>query len=75
VRELDELVAQIAAKRTDFEEDKRLFAGLERVLVSLVTDFRLKMQSAEIRKETEHDAVLFENRKEVLDHLFDLLQN
>jgi GTPase SAR1 family protein len=75
VRELDELVAQITAKRTDLDEDKRLFAGLEKVLVSLVTDYRLKLQSVEIRKETEHDAILFENRKEVLDHLFDLLQN
>ena len=75
VRELDELLGQITAKRTDLEDDKRLLYRLEQVLVSLVTDYRFKMQPAEIRKETEHDVILFENRKVVLDHLFDLLQN
>ncbi len=74
VRELDTLVAHIAAKRTDPEDDKTVFAEIERVLISLVTDYRFKLPFAEIRGETEHDMILHEKRKEMLAHLFDLLQ-
>jgi hypothetical protein len=73
--ELDTLVAQISATRTDLEKDKMLFDKIGQVLLSLITDYRLKLQSAEIPLETEPDIILFEKRKEMFDHLFDLLQN
>jgi hypothetical protein len=75
VQELDALSAQIAAKRTDPEDDKTIFAKIEQILISLVTDCRFKLPSAQIRGETEHDLILHEKRKEMLAHLFDLLQH
>jgi hypothetical protein len=73
--ELDTLVAQISATRTDFEQDKMLFDKIGQVLLSLITDYRLKLQSTEIRPETERDIILLEKRKEMFDHLFSTLQN
>jgi hypothetical protein len=75
VHELDRLSAMIASGRTNLEGDVKTFSEIEKAMVSLVSDFRFKLQSAEIRMETEQDVILFEKRKEALDHLFDLLQN
>ncbi|HSB35043.1 MAG TPA: hypothetical protein VLG39_11345, partial [Nitrospirota bacterium] len=73
--ELDRLSATIAPERANLEGDVKTFSEIEKALVSLVSDFRFKLQSAEIRMETEQDMILFEKRKEALDHLFDLLKN
>ena len=73
--ELDTLVAQISATRTDLEQDKMLFDKIGLVLLSLITDYRLKLQSTEIRPETERDIILLEKRNEMFDHLFNILQN
>jgi hypothetical protein len=75
VHELNRLSATIAPSRTDIERDVGVFVKIEKILVSLVSDFPFKPQSAEIRTETEQDMILFEKRKEVLNHLFDLLQD
>lgn len=75
VQELDGLSPHITPKRTDLEADVKIFSKIEKVLVSLVTDLRFKQQPAEMQTETGQDAILFEKRKEVIDHLLDLLQN
>ncbi len=72
--ELDALTARIAPKRMNLDEDKELFARIERVLVSLITAYRFELKVEEISTETEHDKILFQKRQEMLDHLFKLLR-
>jgi hypothetical protein len=74
IRELDALTAQAADKRKNPGEGKDHFARIERVLVSLVKDHRFEIKAVEGRNETEQEKLLFEKRKEMLDHLFVLLQ-
>jgi hypothetical protein len=74
-RELDALTAQMASKqRKSPAEDKDRFAKSEQVLISLITDYRLELKAVENRTETEHEKILFDKRREMLDHLSDLLQ-
>jgi hypothetical protein len=73
-RELDALTARIAPKRMSLDEDKDLFAKIEQVLVSLITAYRFELKAEGIGNESEHDKILFEKRKEMLDHLFNLLR-
>jgi CRISPR/Cas system-associated endoribonuclease Cas2 len=72
--ELDALTAQIRPKRVSLDEDKKVFARIEQVLVSLITTYRFELKTEGIGNETEHDKILFEKRKEMLDHLFNLLR-
>ncbi len=72
--ELDALTAQIPSKRMSLDEDKALFARIQQVLVSLITAYRFELQTEKIGNETEHEKILFEKRKEMLDHLFNLLR-
>lgn len=72
--ELDGLLSQVSAKRVSLDADKELFAAVERVLVRLVRDFRFELKAVKLTAETKHETMLFEKRKEMLDHLFDLLQ-
>jgi hypothetical protein len=72
--ELDALLTQIAPKRMSFEEDKELFARIEQALVSLITAYRFELKAEDFGNETEHEKVLLEKRKEMLDHLFNLLR-
>lgn len=72
--ELDALMARISPKRMSLDEDEELFTRIERVLVSLITAYRFELKVEEISSETEHDKILFEKRKEMLDHLFNLLR-
>ncbi len=72
--ELDALTARIAPKRMSLDEDKELFARIEQVLVSLITAYRFELKAEGIGNETEHDKILFEKRKKMLDHLFNLLR-
>jgi hypothetical protein len=72
--ELDALMAQIPAERTHLDEDVALFAKIEQVLVSLITAYRFEQKTAEIPNETENEKILFEKRKEMLDHLLVLLR-
>jgi len=72
--ELDALTAQIAPKRMSLDDDKELFAKIEQVLVSLITAYRFELKTEEICNETEHEKILFEKRKEMFDHLFNLLR-
>jgi hypothetical protein len=74
-RKIDALMAEIERKKNKrFEEDGKLFAQVEQVLVSLMSDHHFELKATEIRTETAHESILFEKRKEMLDHLFELLQ-
>lgn len=72
--ELDALTARIAPKGTSLDEDKELFAKIEQVLISLITAYRFELKVEGIGNETERDKILFEKRKDMLDHLFSLLR-
>ena len=73
---LNDLIPKLKVQRQrDLEEDKRRFGRIEQVLVSLVSEFQTDAGKAEeITAETEQDKILYEKRKEMLDHVFDLLQ-
>jgi hypothetical protein len=75
VQALDRLNPKTASKRTGLERDVKVFSEIEQVLVSLVTDFRFKLQSTAIPSEGEQGLFPSGRRKELLDHLFDLLHN
>jgi uncharacterized protein (UPF0147 family) len=73
--EIDTLMAKIKGnKNNSYEDGRELFAQVERVLVSLISDYRFDLKTTEIHTETAHKNILVEKRKEMLDHLFELLQ-
>jgi hypothetical protein len=75
VRELNALKATYDRTRSGgIEDDRMVFSKIEQVLVSLVSGCRFEFKPAAFRSETAHEQVLHEKRKEMLDHLFDLLQ-
>jgi len=46
----------------------------ENILVSLIHDCRFDIQASDIGTRKEHEEILIEKRREMLDHLFNLLQ-
>ncbi len=74
--QLDALIRRVKAKQhKGIEEDRDLFGRIEQVLISLVSDYRLDTaMPKDARSGDKHDQLLFEKRKEMLDHLFDLLK-
>ncbi len=74
-RELDALMGEIARKKhARYDEDMRLYVQAENILVLLVNDCRFAIKMTDIGAGAEHDGILIEKRKEMLDHLFGLLQ-
>jgi hypothetical protein len=61
-------------KHARFDEDLELYAQVEQTLVLLTCGCRFEIKAAEIDAETEHGQILIEKRREMLDHLFDLLR-
>ncbi len=75
VRQIDTQMGEIEGKKgKSFGAHGDLFAQIEQVLVSLVSDFHFELQAAAIHTETTHKNILLEKRKEMLDHLFELLR-
>jgi len=73
--ELDSRVDEIKNKKhASFDEDLELFTQVEKILVSFTQECRFEIKAADIGTETEHDLILMEKRKEMLEHLFDLLR-
>lgn len=73
-REIDTLMDKMKSnKNKSFEDDKELFAQVEQVLVSLISECHFELTVTEIRTETTHEDILLEKRKEMLDYLFELL--
>ncbi len=56
------------------EDDKALFSQLERILVSLVSNYRFEFRAPELRSETAHDHVLRDVRRGLHDSLSRLLE-
>jgi hypothetical protein len=74
-RELDRMMREIETKKhASFDEDQELYAQVEKTLVLLTCGCRFKIKATEIDTETEHGQILIEKRREMLDHLFDLLR-
>ena len=74
-RELDSLLEQTKGKRgKDGENDTGLYVRLEGVLVSLVSDYRFELKAAEYPADPARTGLLREKRKELLDRLFELLE-
>jgi len=75
LRELDAMMGSIEIKKhLSFDEDLELYARVEQLLVLFIRDCRFEIKAADIGAETEHDRILSEKRKEMLDHLFGLLR-
>jgi len=75
VLEIDTLMAKTeSGKNKSLEDDRGLFTKIEKVLVSLISEYHFELTPTIIRSETAHEDILLEKRKELLDHVFDLLQ-
>ena len=73
-REIDTLMAKIKSRKgKSFEDDRELLVQVEQTLVSLISEYHFELTETEIRTETAHEDILLEKRKEMLDHLFELL--
>jgi hypothetical protein len=73
--ELNAMLEEIKNKKhASFDEDLALFAQAENILVSLTNNCRFKVKAVEVGAETEHDGILIEKRRAMLDHLFELLR-
>jgi hypothetical protein len=74
-RHLDIMMREIESKRhASFDKDLELYAQVEKALVLLTCGCRFEIKTTDIGTETEHDQILVEKRKEMLNHLFDLLR-
>ena len=56
------------------QDDVAMFTEIEGVLDALVRDFRFELQAVAVRGEPAYENILREKRREVLDHLFALLE-
>jgi hypothetical protein len=75
VKEIDAVMAEVGRRKDKrLEEDVDLFAEIEKILVSLVSDYQFELKAAEVRSKTGYESILLEKRKEMIDHLFELLK-
>ena len=74
-REIDALMAKTErGKKKSLEDDRELFAKIEKILISLISGYHFELKPATIRSETSYENILVEKRKEFLDEIFELLQ-
>jgi hypothetical protein len=74
-REIDALLAQTGGTgNKGFEEEAGLFSRIERALVLLVSEYRFELKTAEISTQTAYEDIFLEKRREMLDHVLELLQ-
>lgn len=72
--EIDTLMWKIKSNKSkSFEDDKELLAQVEQALVSLISEYHFELKATENRTETAYEDILLEKRKEMLNHLFELL--
>ena len=75
VREIEALIDKFKGRKgKNFEDDWRLLEQVEQALDLLTSDYHFDFTVTEIHTETAHEDILLEKRKEMLDHIFDLLQ-
>jgi hypothetical protein len=63
----------LLAKTKTGLDDPALFTELEGVLDALVRDFRFELKAVSVGRDTTYENILRENRREILDNLFTLL--
>jgi len=74
-REIDTLMAKTEREENkSIEDDRGLFKKIEKVLVSLISKYHFELKPTIIRSETAHEDILLKKRKELLDHVFELLK-
>ena len=74
VADLNAVSGEIAGKRhANFDDDLQYYRKMETVLVSLVSNCRFTVKAAEVGPELESNKLLVQKRKEIIDHLLDLL--
>jgi len=74
-RELDSQLSRVRNRKQGSQEEARvLFLRIEHALHALVTEHNGELHATEIRTETVHDAIIREKRRELLEHIFTLLQ-
>ncbi len=74
--ELRTVTAKIeGSKYSNYEMAMQLYQEAENILVALITGCRFDVKAAEIGAETENDKMLVEKRREIFDHLVDLLHS
>jgi hypothetical protein len=75
IKEIDAVMTEIGRRKDKrLEEHVDLFAEIEKILVSLISDYQFELKAAEVRSKTGYENILLEKRKEMIDHLFDLLK-
>ena len=63
-------------RKKDGNDEDQLFSRIEQVLVTLISDFRIDAQPAGHPGATDqHEGLLLEKRRELLDHIFLLLRD
>lgn len=74
--ELRTVAAKIeGSKHTNYEMAMQLYQEAENILVALITGCRFDVKAAELCAETENDKMLIDKRREIFDHLVDLLHS
>jgi hypothetical protein len=74
-REIGILMAKIGHDgNRGIEDDQSRFAKIEKVLVSLISEYHFELKPAILHSETAHEDILVKNRKELLDHVFELVK-
>ncbi len=72
--ELNELIARFESrKEKDIEGKSVIFTKIEQSLVLLVSQFHFELKASTLHTETAYEAMFLEIRKEMLDHLFEVL--
>jgi hypothetical protein len=73
--DIDRLMAKTErGKNKSIEDDRRLFEDVEKVLISLISEYHFELKPTIIRSETAHQEILLEKRNELLDDIFELLK-
>jgi len=74
-REIETLMDKFKSRKgKNFENDWGILEQVEQALVSLISEYHFDLTATEIHTETAHEDILLEKRKEMLNHLFELLQ-
>jgi hypothetical protein len=74
---LDPLVSQIDSRpQANLDDDKEFFARMEQELVAILSDVRIEFKSpADVPKDTDHEKILLQKRRDMLGRLFALLKS
>lgn len=72
---IDALMAEKRRKKNrSLSEEVELFTRIEQFLDALISGKRFELKATETKCKTTHKDVFLEKRKEMLDHLFELMQ-